>query len=114
MSPKPATFRAIALFLGATCVFSVGFVGAAPDPSWEASPGDLPKHTIPHHYTISIQPDIEAKTFKGTESIDLEVRTPVSAVVLNARKLRLSNARLAGVAGQTAAIQMDDRKETRR
>jgi aminopeptidase N len=112
MSIKPAIFRAIALFLGATCVFSAGFVGAAPDPSWDSIPGDLPKHTIPHHYTISILPDIEAKTFKGTESIDLEVRTPVSTVVLNARKLGLSNARLAGVAGQTAAIQMDDRKET--
>jgi aminopeptidase N len=109
---KPATFRAMALFLGATCVLSASFVGAAPDPSWEAIPGDLPKHTIPHHYTISIQPDIEAKTFKGTESIDFEVRTPVAVIVLNARKLRLSNAHLAGVAGQTAAIQIDDRKET--
>ena len=97
---KQNTFRAMTLFLGATCLLSAGFVGAPPDPSWEAIPGDLPKHTIPHHYTISIQPDVETKTFKGTESIDLEVRTPVRAVVLNARKLGLSNARLAGVAGQ--------------
>ena len=105
--PKIAT-----LLFGSFCLFIASPFRAAPDPSWDSIPGDLPKHTVPHHYTISIQPDIEAKTFKGTESIDLEVRTPVSAVVLNARKLRLSNARLAGVAGQTAAIQMDDRKET--
>ena len=102
----------ITLVIGSGWFFLTSSLRAAPDPSWDSIPGDLPKNTVPHHYTISIQPDIEAKTFKGTESIDVEVRTPVSAVVLNARSLGLSNARLAGVAGQTAAIQMDDRKET--
>ena len=66
------------LLLGSFCLFIASSFRAAPDPSWDSIPGDLPKHTIPHHYTISILPDIEAKTFKGTESIDLEVRTPVS------------------------------------
>src|SRR5262245_37044067 len=97
--------RATMLLLAAACLLSASSVGYA-RPSWDSIPGDLPKHTVPLHYTISIQPDIETKTFKGTESINLEVRTPVSAVVLNARNLGLSNARLAGIAGQKAAIQM--------
>ena len=112
ISKDHLTRIAATFLLGAGWLFTAASLLAAPDPSWDTIPGDLPKQVVPQNYTISIQPDIQSKTFKGTESIDLEVRTPVPAVVLNARKLRLHNAHLAGAADQTAAIQMDERKET--
>jgi len=109
---KQQSFRARTLLLGATPVLSAIFVGAAPDPSWNSIPGDLPKQVVPRHYTISIQPDMEAKTFKGLESVDIEVRRASRNITLNARDLKLFNARLTGKTSHAATVQLNDLKET--
>ncbi len=75
----------------------------------DKTPGKLPKDVVPRHYAIRIEPQIAAATFRGSETIDIEVRTPVRQIVLNSRGLEITNARLGG---QVLSPQLDERKQT--
>ena len=72
-------------------------VAAASSPAWatapfspDAVPGRLPKNVIPVDYTIAVVPDIEAKTFTGTESVMLRVRTATQTIVFNSLNEKLT------------------------
>ena len=52
--------------------------------SFDATPGQLPKAVAPIHYTLDLQPDLEALTVAGSMVIDIEVRAPTDRFVLNA------------------------------
>jgi aminopeptidase N len=70
----------------------------------------LPQTVIPSHYAISIEPDFVHDTFKGEETIDVDVKEPVTTVVLHAVQLRVTapNARVAaGPDDETIAITFD-------
>src|SRR5579872_4470708 len=43
----------------------------------------LPQTVIPDHYAITITPDMEKETFHGEETIDVDVKEPVSSIVMN-------------------------------
>jgi puromycin-sensitive aminopeptidase len=47
----------------------------------------LPRTVVPQHYTITVEPDLESFTFKGSEVVDLDVEETVDAIVLNALDL---------------------------
>ena len=49
--------------------------------SLDTAPGRLPKDVVPLDYTIAIVPDLEAKTFTGTERVTLQVRAPAARLV---------------------------------
>src|SRR5215475_9594560 len=66
--------------------------------SFDATPGQLPKAVAPVHYTLDLQPNLEALTVAGSMVIDIEVRAPTDRLVLNAVDMTFSSASLDGVA----------------
>ncbi|HEX9501346.1 MAG TPA: M1 family metallopeptidase [Thermoanaerobaculia bacterium] len=44
----------------------------------------LPTTVIPNHYTITIATDLAAETFHGEETIDVDVKEPVSSITMHA------------------------------
>ena len=61
---------------------------------FERTPGKLPKTIVPLSYSIHIAPDIEKATLIGHETIEIEVRAPVRAIVLNSLNLEIDSAAL--------------------
>jgi len=49
----------------------------------------LPITVVPSRYDIRIEPDLDAATFSGEETIAVTVREPVTEVLLNAAELRI-------------------------
>ena len=60
------------------CCVALLFVSAA------ASAARLPQTVIPSHYAITIAPDLAKETFTGEETIDVDVKQPVTSITLNA------------------------------
>ncbi|VVT22281.1 Aminopeptidase [Sphingomonas sp. EC-HK361] len=49
--------------------------------------GQLPRTVVPVSYDISVKPNAAAKTFTGTETVVVDVKTPTDSIVLNAAEL---------------------------
>jgi aminopeptidase N len=64
--------------------------------SFNATPGKLPKDIVPVQYSAHLVPDIEANTFRGEETVEIEVRKPTSTIMLNADQLEIDAASLSG------------------
>src|SRR5215813_7363896 len=79
--------------------------------SFDTTPGQLPKTVTPIHYTLDLQPNLEALTVAGSAVIDVEVRTPTDRFVLNAVDMTFSAASLDGVA-PARSITVDKDAET--
>ncbi len=63
-------------------------------PAWAQR---LPETAIPIHYQLSFTPDLQAATFEGTETIDLELKENTASITLNAvdinfKKIELTSA----------------------
>ena len=88
-------------------------VGASAEPpfSFDATPGKLPKSVVPTHYAIELAPDLQALSIAGSETVDVEVREPVSRVVLNAVNIDIAAASVDDGAGR-AEIALDPKAET--
>lgn len=52
-----------------------------------STPGKLPKSVVPLHYALTIEPAATHDRFTGRAEIEIEVRAPVEALVLNAAEL---------------------------
>jgi aminopeptidase N len=76
------------------------------------TPGKLPKNVVPEQYAIRITPDLERRTFSGTETIDLDAREAVKQLVLNALEIKISKAAIDGKALPASAIKLDAKNET--
>ena len=63
---------------------------------FETTPGRLPKSVVPRHYNIRIEPDLEALTFEGAETVQVEIVEPTDRIVMNAFNLEISDARFDG------------------
>jgi puromycin-sensitive aminopeptidase len=61
-----------------------------PDPS--ANPHRLPRAVVPRRYDLTLEPDLEAATFAGNETIAVEVLTETNEVVLNAVEMEIDEA----------------------
>ncbi|MGH9244071.1 MAG: M1 family aminopeptidase [Acidimicrobiales bacterium] len=59
----------------------------------------LPRTVIPSRYELVLEPDLATATFRGSETVDVEVREPVEEVVLNALELEIDEAWLESTAG---------------
>ena len=90
--------------------------------SFKDTPGKLPKEVVPTDYSIRIVPNIDKSasrtdssrgelTFTGTETVKLNVRSPVNQLVLNALELEITEASLDGKALPKSAIKTDREKE---
>jgi aminopeptidase N len=83
--------------------------GAEPRFSFETTPGKLPKDVVPSHYALRVEPGTDR--FDGEVRIDIEVRRPVPAIVLNAAELDFKSVKLSpGDVALTAAL--DPKQET--
>ncbi len=73
--------------------------------AFDATPGKLPKTVVPRHYTIRLEPDLEKFATRGSMTVDLEIRQPVSEIVLNALDLEVTSASL--IADRETALQIN-------
>ncbi|MGH8856018.1 MAG: hypothetical protein ACREWI_17280, partial [Telluria sp.] len=64
--------------------------------SFAATPGKLPKDVVPLQYAAHIMPDVAANTFRGTQTVEIEVLSPTSTIMLNADNMQIEAASLSG------------------
>ena len=87
-------------------------VGAVEKPfNFNDSPGKLPKEVVPTEYAIRIVPNLDNFTFAGSESVKLNVRSPVHQLVLNGLELKIEAASVDGKELPLSAIKTDNEKE---
>jgi aminopeptidase N len=102
------------LFRFLAALFSIMFpaVMFAEKPfSFKETPGKLPKEVVPVDYSIRIVPNIDKFTFTGTETVKLQMRSPVHQLVLNALELAITEASLDGKPLPKSGIKIDKEKE---
>lgn len=68
----------------------------------------LPNDVHPAHYSLHLTPDLKAATFTGSETIDVTLDRPSTAITLNAIELKIGSVK---AGGQTATIAYDQSKE---
>jgi puromycin-sensitive aminopeptidase len=59
----------------------------------------LPTTVVPSRYDLRLEPDLEKATFSGEETVAVEVREPVTEIVLNAAELRIESAVMEDASG---------------
>src|ERR1051325_7057097 len=76
-----------------------------------STPGKLPKTVVPTDYSIRIEPNLDNLTFIGSETVKLDVRAPVRALVLNAAEIEVENASVDDKAVPADALKIDKENE---
>lgn len=90
--PVMRTAAAVAFACTAACA---PFTAQAEAPfSFEATPGKLPKDVVPLEYVAHLVPDIAANTFRGSQTVEIEVRKPTSTIMLNAENMEIDGVSL--------------------
>ena len=79
--------------------------------NFESTPGKLPKQVVPLEYSIRIVPNIDKLTFTGTETVKLDVRSPVRELMLNALEIEIANASIDDKPIPKGAIKIDNKNE---
>src|SRR5256885_719817 len=79
--------------------------------NFNETPGKLPKEVVPTEYTIRIVPNLDNFTFAGSESVKLNVWSPVHQLVLNGLELKIEAASVDGKQLPLSAIKTDNEKE---
>ena len=74
----------------------------------------LPSNVKPSKYRLTLQPDLETFTFKGEQTVDIEIAEQTSTIVLNAMDLEIGGATLrrGGSATAPRSISLDAETET--
>ncbi|HEY5767262.1 MAG TPA: M1 family metallopeptidase [Candidatus Udaeobacter sp.] len=87
-------------------------VGAVEKPfNFNETPGKLPKEVVPTEYAIRIVPNLDNFTFAGSETVKLNVRSPVQQLVLNGLELKIEAASVDGKDLPLPAIKTENEKE---
>ena len=74
----------------------------------------LPSNVKPSKYRLTLQPDLETFTFKGEQTIDIEIVVPTARISLNAAELEIGGATLRrnGASTPVRSISLDADTET--
>ena len=74
----------------------------------------LPTNVRPTGYRLTLEPDLDAFTFKGSETIDIEITEPTASIVLNSAEIEIQSASVTLPDGSTndATTSFDEDKET--
>ncbi len=82
--------------------------------SFAATPGKLPKDVIPLLYDAHLVPDFGNDSFKGSQTVEIEVLRPTARIVLNAANLVIERAAIEGrdLARQTLQPLVDEASQT--
>ena len=72
----------------------------------------LPDLVVPEHYTLWFAPDLQAATFRGRATIQVQMKSPSREIILNAAELTFGEVTVAA-AGRTQAarVVLDERRE---
>src|SRR5918995_1877841 len=62
--------------------------------STDANPHRLPRTVVPRRYDLTLEPDLDAATFGGHESITVEIVTATAEMVLNAVEIVLATTQM--------------------
>jgi aminopeptidase N len=82
---------------GAVALAAAAFAAHAEAPyKFSATPGKLPKDVIPLQYAAHLIPNLSDNTFLGSESVEIDVLSPTSTIMLNAVNIDIDAASLAG------------------
>ena len=79
--------------------------------SFKETPGKLPKDVVPTDYSVRIVPDLAKFIFAGTETVKLNVRTPVHSLTLNVLELEITEAIVDGQTLPKSAVKIDKENE---
>ncbi|HEX9281444.1 MAG TPA: M1 family metallopeptidase [Candidatus Udaeobacter sp.] len=79
--------------------------------NFNETPGKLPKEVVPTEYAIRIVPNLDNFTFAGSETVKLNVRSPVHQLVLNGLELKIEAASVDGKELPLPAIKTYNEKE---
>jgi aminopeptidase N len=79
--------------------------------NFNETPGKLPKEVVPTEYAIRIVPNLDNFTFAGSESVKLNVRSPVHHLMLNGLELKIEAASVDGKELPLSAVKTDKEKE---
>jgi puromycin-sensitive aminopeptidase len=74
----------------------------------------LPRHVVPHHYDLTIEPDLASATFRGRVGIRVTVLDTTREFVLNALDLELEEVSLSGVRGDSITASVTYEEDTER
>ena len=77
-------------------------------------PYRLPRHVVPRHYRLRLEPDLAAATFSGTEVVTVEVAKRTDRVVLNAIELDIHEAWFIAGDGHRTDASVEYEEETQR
>ena len=74
----------------------------------------LPTNVRPTGYRLTLEPDLETFTFKGSETIDIELAEPTASIILNSAEIEIQSASVTLPDGSThdATASFDEDKET--
>ena len=74
----------------------------------------LPSNVKPSRYRLTLQPDLDTFTFKGQQTVDIEIVTPTARIMLNTAELDISDVTLRreGKATSAGSIALDADTET--
>ena len=87
-------------------------LGAVEKPfNFNETPGKLPKKVVPTEYAIRIVPNLDNFTFAGSETVKVNVRSPVHQLVLNGLELKIEAASVDGKELPLSAIKTENERE---
>jgi puromycin-sensitive aminopeptidase len=97
----------------ALAIAAIGAHAEAPY-AFDKTPGKLPKDVIPIEYVAHLAPNIDANSFTGTETVEIEVLKPTSTIMLNAAALDIDSAALSGKGMKQIELTpvLDEKQET--
>src|ERR1700719_3322221 len=94
----------------ASIIFSTSMSAEKPF-DFKTTPGKLPKEVVPNDYSIRIVPNIDERTFDGSETIKLDVRSAVREFILNAADIAITGATVDDKPIPASAIKIDNQNE---
>ena len=75
----------------------------------------LPDSVVPEHYTLWFAPDLEKATFRGRETIRVQMKAPARTIVLHAAELAFADVTItAGDRRQAATVTLDPDRRVHR
>src|SRR5215831_892087 len=79
--------------------------------NFDETPGKLPKEVVPTEYAVRIVSNLNNFTFAGSETVKLNVRSPVHQLVLNGLELKIEAASVDGKELPLSAIRTDNENQ---
>src|SRR5262252_9375714 len=95
----------VKIAIAVTVLISVTFVSPA-------AAQRLPGNVVPSAYTLWFAPDLQNATFRGRETIQVDIKTATSTVTLNAAEIQFQTVTItSGARTQTARVTLDAKNE---